>query len=422
MYILIIINNIIILNMKTKIYSMMKSFLSVLPPLFFAFSAFFLSGCIFPEKISGRISSDTIWQGRILLEGDVYVEEGVRLTILPGVSIRYSSGDIKNEVQMLRSSDGSTYDIFGKSKIEIIVAGELDISGTEENPVVITAPTDEPGRAGGISFVAGGNDSKINHLSINGGHIGLRLYDNRSPELNDITIRGAIAGGIGCWDRSAPEITRAEVISGKYGIGASSLSAPIISSSTIKNNSATGVFFEGQSRGVLRWSHISGNNVGVASGNDSTPLITDNIIEGNGSGVGIWNNASPAIKQNTFISNIVGLLALNDSVPEAENNIFKNNGGGASFGDSSKGIFRMNLVSMSGPGVVLRGSSSPEISSNTFMGNEYGLRAEGRSASLISSNSFRENRFALILSEYSKPVLSGNEFQNNLSETVDSRF
>ena len=182
-----------------------------------------VSGCINIQRHSGKIRKDTIWSGNIVLDGDVYVQPGVKLTILEGTKVLYSKKKIRSEFQRIRNLEGGSYDVFHENKIELIVAGDIFIKGTEEKPVVFTAPTKNSERANGIVFIGYKSSSTITHAIINGGNMGIRLYDDRAPMINNVTITDIQTGAIGCWDRAKPTIVGAEVYENKYGIGASGL-------------------------------------------------------------------------------------------------------------------------------------------------------------------------------------------------------
>lgn len=83
-----------------------------------------LSG-IEPEVIhSTTIMGDTVWSGRILIDGVVRVPAGVKLTILPGTQVEFTKFD--------SNSDG-----IGEN--EIFVSGTLLAKGTPDAPIVFTS-------------------------------------------------------------------------------------------------------------------------------------------------------------------------------------------------------------------------------------------------------------------------------------------
>ncbi|MBN2407824.1 MAG: right-handed parallel beta-helix repeat-containing protein [Elusimicrobia bacterium] len=380
------------------------------------------AGCSRPVRFSGSIKADTSWGKKIVLDGDVYVESGVRLTVLPGTRIYYSSGQLKNQVQHLRDHSGKTYDLFSEDKIEIIVAGDLDVKGTEEYPVLLAAPEKNPQVGGGINFIGAKSSSTVENLIIKGGHIGLRLYNDRAPLLKNIHISGNNVGAIGCWDRSCPEITGVTAVENKYGVGASDMANPDIKDSEFRNNSASGVFFEGQSRGRVANSRIIGNNVGVAIGNESRAQVMNSTISANGSGIGCWDDSAALVKGNSFNSNIVAILVLNRSRPDIERNRFEKNGSGITIADDASGQVYDNSLLNSGPALIVTGRAVPLIRGNHMGGNRYGILAEKESRPRVYGNRFINNRVGMLLTDYAKPEYADNVYEKNLNDTIDSRL
>src|SRR5699024_6936408 len=75
-------------------------------------------------------------EGRYTLTGKLIVEEGAKLTIKPGVEIVSSkvSSDAFAAVRYIAVSQGA----------------EIDVQGTKEKPVIMTAEEERPGAWGGL--------------------------------------------------------------------------------------------------------------------------------------------------------------------------------------------------------------------------------------------------------------------------------
>lgn len=387
-----------------------------------AFCSVFLSSCLNVTRLSGRIGEDRVLSGNIILEGDLYIEPKITLTVLQGTKIRYSDKEIKTDIQRLRNFDGNTYDLFDGKKIEIIIAGDLNISGSMDDPVEIIAPKKDPSIAGGISFIGLKSTSTLEYLNIYGGHIGIRVYDSRAPVIKNVSIEKNNAGAIGCWDRSAPIIIDSVVSNNKYGIGASDISKPIISRCRVLNNSASGLFFEGMSTGYVSDVNSKGNNVGIALGDKGKAEIIKSTFTGNGCGIGCWDSSESVIKGNTFLSNISGILALNESNISVSGNFFRENGSALTITDKSSGEISNNSISESGPGIISSGNTSPLIRKNIIKSGRYGVLVEKSSKPNIRNNRFEENRVGIIYTDYAAPRISNNIFNNNLNDTIDNRL
>ncbi len=374
------------------------------------------------DRYSGRIDSDTSWSGDILLEGDIYVEPGVTLTIKPGTRIFFSGGEIKTEIQRLRRVEGATYDIFSPERIEIICAGDIIARGTEENPITLSAPPANPERGGGFNFVGNRSTSALEFVHIKGGYIGVRVYDSRAPIMENLTVTGNTAGGIGFWDTSSAVIKDSYVYGNKYGIGAADGTRVDISGGVIKNNRASGVFMEGYSRGRISGLNISGNDIGVALGHEARVEVEKSTLTANGSGIGVWQSALLEAENNYFARNITGMIAVDSSTPVVKNNLFEENGGGITFADSAAGKVEGNSFNRHGPGIIVSGRSSPEIIANTFRANRYGIRNEGNSRASIIRNSLMGNEVAVLFRDHSRPRMEDNSFEENTNDTIDSRY
>ncbi len=252
-------------------------------------------------QTSGHITSDTIWSGTIYVTGDVTVDNGVKLTVLPGTIVKFNSG--------------------------LIVNGTLDAQGTETNMITFTSnsATPSPGDWSGIRF----NDSSIDASCIikysrieYAGHSGIRC-DSSSPTITNNEIYNNAAswgGGIYCYSYSSPTITNNEIHNntGIYGGGiyCRSYSSPTITNNEIHNNTASSYFGGGiycdYSSPTITNNAIYGNASSASGGGIycyySSPTITNNTIYGNaspysGGGIYAGDSAYPTITNNTIYGN-----------------------------------------------------------------------------------------------------------------------
>lgn len=115
---------------------------------FLLLPALVLTSCLGPTAlhVSGPIAEDRVWSGTVLIDGDVVVEEGARLTILPGSDVIFLPPSAGRE----RFTDHPHF-----PGSELIVKGGVVAVGTAEKPIVFRAP-DPAGPAGswgGINLV-----------------------------------------------------------------------------------------------------------------------------------------------------------------------------------------------------------------------------------------------------------------------------
>jgi parallel beta-helix repeat protein/predicted outer membrane repeat protein len=143
---------------------------------------------------------------------------------------------------------------------------------------------------------------------------------------------------------------------------------------------------------------LANNGGGIYCGNNSSPIITSNMITGNtstqsGGGIACLQNSSPTITGNTIMGNTSqpdgdfgggGICCRNNSSPIITDNTITENtagwGGGIHLSDFSSAIITGNKITGNaavgfgedggGGGILSRNSSSPTITGNTITGNE----------------------------------------------------
>lgn len=125
----------------------MKPSRSLALPLFLLALALLLAGCsVRPMTVRGDLQGEPLWQGTVLVDGDVVVEKGARLTILPGTSVLFlPAGAGTDRFTEHPHFDGS----------ELIVRGTVVAEGTAAAPITFRHldPLAPAGGWGGINLV-----------------------------------------------------------------------------------------------------------------------------------------------------------------------------------------------------------------------------------------------------------------------------
>ena len=184
-----------------------------------------------PRQVEGVVKASTTWSGTVLVVNDVYVPEGVTLTIAPGTRVLFVS------------RESSKFEPFFISmQTEIMVRGVLLAQGTEKRPIEFdAAPEDlntkkpERGDWGGIIFdgrEAGG--SRIENASFHWADCAVTAL-NSSPSISGCTISDC-RYGILSMGGSAPAVVRSVITGGEYGIVSGRGSKPAIESSSVEKN------------------------------------------------------------------------------------------------------------------------------------------------------------------------------------------
>ena len=381
-----------------------------------------VAGCSSPVTNSGSLENDEVWKGRIVLKGDIVVPENVTLTIEPGATITVPGRKPDKDIQMYRDIGGRTVNLFNEDKVDLIIRGTLIARGTESRPIVIDGR--KTGRFGTVSLLGDENSSVLEYVAIRNGLLGLRCYDRRSPKVSNCEFSGHSIGGIGgigLWDFSSPEIKSCLIKNNKYGLGASDLCKPIISDNDVQDNTASGIFAEGGSSAIIANNRVTGNNVGIATGDEAKPLIENNHLEGNGGAIGCWKESSPRIVKNVIVKNMGAVVISGSSSPEILKNKFIDNGGGIACTERSRVVLSENEIKRNVRGVILSGSARATLKQNLLESNEVGVFVSNNARVQMESNKFLECEVGVQLEDNARMEETGTIYRGNQRNIIDKR-
>jgi hypothetical protein len=100
----------------------------------------FLTGCLAGNDpvVRGVLHGDLIWQGEVFIDGDVTLEEDVKLTILPGTQVRFmaAKGGASGLIEHPHFPGN-----------ELIIKGQIHAVGTPSEPILFEA-VDSSAKAG----------------------------------------------------------------------------------------------------------------------------------------------------------------------------------------------------------------------------------------------------------------------------------
>jgi parallel beta-helix repeat protein len=323
----------------------------------------------------GNIDSDTTWTlsgSPHIITCDVQVESGVKLTIDPGVVVKFHP----------------TY--------ALQIDGELIARGTSGTPITFTsnAGTPAPGDWGYILFTdtsvdasydAGGDyqsGSIIQYATIEyaggaspDGPNGALRIDDSSPFIDHAVIRHSADSGVAVFDYSGAQKMTHNTITdnAKRGIAASETGSIDISHSTIHRNSGGGLFVDHVTN-----AEISRNTITANSAND-------------GGGIYVSSTTAAAISHNIIVDNSAssegGGIYTQDAVVTIENNVVAGNsahwGGGGYVSDAYTGTTMSfnsildNQASGNGGGIYAIGADGASVINNTILSNRAGVLQGG---------------------------------------------
>ena len=241
--------------------------------------------------VSGFISANITWTlvgSPYIVIGDVIVEEGVELTIEPGVTVKFDS------------------------RKNLIIDGILNAVGNAVNKITFTsnATTPASGDWGTIKFRDLSDDSKctIDFGRVEYGTTGI-AFESCSPSILNSTI----------WENKFDG-----VFHDKYG-------RPYLAWNIISNNGRDGIFADGVSGFEAVGNTISNNGRhGICiHGSGSTRLRENQISNNSGSGIKFGIGYQTFIAEHNTICNNTGSGVVGGFPPEGSvilqyNNIFNN--------------------------------------------------------------------------------------------------
>ncbi len=186
---------------------------------------------------SPSITGQQRWSGTILVQGDVTIERGARLTIAPGTVIKFATSDLH------RSGADRT-------RCELIVKGALFAKGQINKKIIFTSAAEHP---------------KMHDWS------GIRIMNLNQPAQFEYVIVEFAYNGF--------DIKK---------------SNPLIRNSQIRYNYNAGVRIAVRSKARLIGNIIQDNGyAGVICETGAQPVLTDNMITKNQIGVIIFGTAKP---------------------------------------------------------------------------------------------------------------------------------
>lgn len=149
--------------------------------------------------ISGTISENTLWNGDISVDGDVTVNSGVTLTIVPDTEVTFGDSDA------LSSGNSS-------SMCELIVNGTLKAEGA-----TFTAASVQDWY--GIRFTSSSSSScELKDCTVENGDYNIRI-EGSSPTIDSCVVDGGRYGVYTTGSGADPSVSKCDIKNVTYGIG-----------------------------------------------------------------------------------------------------------------------------------------------------------------------------------------------------------
>jgi parallel beta-helix repeat protein len=297
---------------------------------------------------------DTIWRGRIEIDGLIRVPEGVRLIIMPGTIIEFKRKD----------TDGD-----GVGENGLLMQGVLIAKGTREKPIIFRSAERYPGRGdwGAINIMnSDGVQNLVEFCQIENAYRGLHFH----------------------------------------------FSNVMVNSSILENNYRAIQFQE--SAVELRNNYIFNNKSGIKA-RDSEIFLTGNYIFNNINGVNFFRTNLTA-KNNSIMNNLNEGFKIREGMSVVQENLIDCNRFGLMINDSFFGKFMGNVVSNNyETGIALKNSDNVDLSENFIQGSGFNGINILSSGALIKGNHISENgERGIGIQSFAGAITENNIIKNGL--------
>ncbi len=298
------------------------------------------------------LTSDTVWQGRIEIDGTIRVPEGSRLIILPGTLV---------EIKRKNTNGG------GVGENGLLIQGLLVAKGTKEHPIIFRSGEQTKRRGDWDSINIMNSDAAqnlIEYCQVEDAYRGLHFH------FSNVAIKESV----------------------------------------FRNNYRAVQFQE--STAEITGNHIYGNKSGV-QGRDSEITFERNIVSNNFSGINFLRSTLVA-RNNTIVNNEKEGLRVREGFPTVEANFIDGNRYGLLDADSLYGRFSGNVITHNlETGILLKGTDAVEISENFIQDNGWTGIAIQDSRAVIRGNLVSQNGERGISITASSGIVTGNNFARN---------
>lgn len=301
---------------------------------------------------------ETIWQGRIVIDGTVRVPEGSRLVILPGTIVEFTKKDTNGD---------------GIGENGIMIQGRLVAKGSAASPIIFRSAEKMP----------------------------------RMGDWDSVNIMNSAAG------QNLIEYCRIEHA---YRGLHFHFSTVAIHSTTLTDN-YRGIQFQ-ESVVVMQGNTLCGNRSGV-QGRDSEVELLDNLICNNQVG-GNFLRATLVARGNRVIANGREGLRLREGAVTVRGNLVDGNRFGIMMADIYHGVVgRNSITNNTEGGISLKNVDAIKISGNVVAANGLNGFNVQDSGALIKSNMISDNGERGMGIQSFAGVITGNDFAGNGLYAID---
>lgn len=270
-----------------------------------------LAGCGQKEQVvelsKQTLEKDTVWQGTVIINGDVYVPPGVTLTIKPGTTVKFKRID--------ETSDQNMFGLVSPyyPEAELIIRGKIIAKGTSKDAIVFTSKEfDARPKDWGAINLLGSEGNVFEYCKMLFGYNGIHGHGAEAV----ITHCEFAKNGIGVSFKMEEETKEAPWF-GKMSV------MKITNNKFFKNKGAIGLR---NSRGEISHNLIEDNKFfGIFPKEKAEAVITYNQITGNKKGIYLYQAQNLKIENNNIYDNVdynVAVAEAQDFDVNVQNNWF----------------------------------------------------------------------------------------------------
>ncbi len=227
----------------------------------------------------GVIEKNTIWQGEVLITGDVEIAKNATLTIMPGTVVRFKK--IEDFGPEKLSQDKLNH----FPKAEIIVKGRLYAQGSLENKITFTSAekSPHPGDWGAVNFL-GSVQNVIEFCVFTYAHTAVHAHSAQVV----VSYSTFHYNGVAIGQKNVKEVEHKSVLPMLYnritenggGILYGGGSSTTIAHNEINNNTFFGIYAKKGGLANIRFNNINQNGKGVIFyGVKDVNLRDNNIVD-----------------------------------------------------------------------------------------------------------------------------------------------
>lgn len=228
-----------------------------------------LYGCSEGIHRIGKVAleEDTVWSGTMFVDGDIFVPEGITLTIMPGTMIKFERID--------ETSDKNLFDVDSPyyPQAEIIVRGKIIVQGTKDKPIVFTSAESNPAPAdwGAINLL-GSRGNIIEYAKVLCAYNGVHAHGSTALVSHSEFMKNGVAISFKeefefpdlPWfgEKADLVITHNLIHKNKGGIGFRRANA-VISYNEVRENKFFGIWPKENSTGIISYNDIQENKKNI---------------------------------------------------------------------------------------------------------------------------------------------------------------